>query len=159
MMRHVFSVTCSRVSVDQESNALSMFETIDSIQASLRGEPEYPFAAPLPGVLVNLWTREDPAVPVRGRQKLRLVGPSGDELGTFEVDIDLESSIRSRHLARFDSILFGGPGRHEWEVYFRTADDEDWTLATRIPLDLEVHIEPEEEESSTTDAEVRDEDG
>ena len=82
MMRHVFTVPCSQVSVDQESNSLSMFETI-----------------------------------------------------------------------------FGGPGRHEWEVYFRTADDEDWTLATRIPFDLDGHIEPEEEESSTIDAEVTNEDG
>ncbi len=159
MMRHVFTVPCSQVSVDQESNSLSMFETIDSLQVGLKSEPEYPFVVPLSGVLVNLWTREDPAVPVRGRQRLRLVGPSGEELGAFEVDIDLESSLRSRHLTRFDSIRFGGPGRHEWEVHFRTADDDDWTLATRIPFDLDVHIEPEEEESSTIDAEVTNEDG
>jgi hypothetical protein len=144
MIRHIWSVLCSKGSVDQQTNAVSLFEVIEELQLRIAPDAEFPMVAPLPVLLVSYWSRVDREVPLQGEQRLRLISPGGEELGSFVGDIDLESAGRSRSFARFPGNRLGGAGRHEWEVAWRIKGEEDWNVAASIPFDLTVSYEDED---------------
>lgn len=105
---------------------------------------------PFTSTFATLWSREDPDEGCMGQQRLRLLGPTGAELGTFQGKIDLVETARARTMVQFNVIQLEAPGRHEWEVSSRIGEDQEWTVATRVPFDLEVR-DPGEEEVASSD--------
>ena len=145
MIRHIWSVFCSKGSVDQQTNSVSLFEVIEELQIRVAPNVEFPIVSPFPVLMVSYWCRTDREVPIQGEQRLRLISAEGGELGSFVGDIDLESAGRSRSFARFGGLRLGGAGRHEWEVAWRVKGDEDWNVVASIPFDLTVSHQDEGE--------------
>jgi hypothetical protein len=136
MIRHIWSVYCSKGSVDQQTNAVSLFEVIEEFQLQVPPGTSFPLAVPNQSLMVTYWAREDSSEGLWGQQRLRFLAPDGGELGQFAAKINLDAASRSRNFARFEAIRFGGPGRHEWEVAWRVSDSDDWKVVARIPVDV-----------------------
>lgn len=138
MIRHIWSVYCSKGSVDQQTNAVSLFEVVEELQLRVTPDAVFPLVVPYQTLMVTFWAREDPEKGLWGRQRLRLIAPDGSELGEFTAKINLESASRSRNFARFEAMRLGGPGRHEWEVAWRADDADEWQIVAHVPVDLAV---------------------
>lgn len=139
MIRHIWSVLCSRTVIDQGTNQLSMFDILEEVQAETRKEIDFPVTVPFQVVLVSYWVRQDDKKPVKGEYRVRVIDPDGAKLGEFTGKINLKASGRSRTLTTFNALSFGGPGRHGWEVAYRVGKGK-WKDVTSIPVDFTVTV-------------------
>src|SRR3989338_5214550 len=68
MINHLWSIACSRTSVDRESNNISLFEVLE--QLTLSGGPIQPGkkgVVPILFEIVSLWTKEHENETIKGR--------------------------------------------------------------------------------------------
>lgn len=141
MIRHVWSVLCSKVSVDSRTNNISLFEVLESVQFMTSKPLTFPASVPFEATLVTLWARQDPSQSVQGEMRVRLLAPNGDELGLVGSEIDLRSSHRSRVIASISGLPIAGDGIHDWEIAWRAREDEAWHVATSLPLEVSVQVD------------------
>ena len=125
MINHLWSIACSRTSVDRESNNISLFEVLE--QLTLSGGPIQPGkkgVVPILFEIVSLWTKEHENETIKGRGRTVLVAPSGAELPLLEFDIDLSNHQRLRTINRITGLRIGEEGKHYFRIYLQT--DGQW---------------------------------
>jgi hypothetical protein len=144
MIRHIWSVLCSKVAIDRSSNNISLFEVIEAAQLISTVEINFPANVPYDGTFVTLWAREQPNVPTTVQARMRFLAPTGQELIVHQSPIDLQATSRSRHIVNLNGLRVGGPGIHEFEVSWRQNDQDDWHRVASIPVDLSFAVQPEQ---------------
>src|SRR5687768_16274240 len=123
-IRHVWSVLCSKSTVDRETNNVSLIEVLEQLEitatvtrigSSGQAAPPIPTipGAPFTGELVTLWARTDPAQPARGIARVRLLSPQGAELAAFEYAIDVSTNARLRNQGRVQGLRLAGDGWYD----------------------------------------------
>jgi hypothetical protein len=133
-MEHIWSVLCSRASIDRETNNISLFEVIEQIQVldnPARDQLVGPFE------LVSLWAR-GVGGPERGRVRVAIRGPSGRLLGQDVQEIDLREFKRVRARFRVAGIPIEGPGAYYFSIAVAGDEPESWTEVAKIPLEVQV---------------------
>ena len=68
MIEHIFSVVCSGISIDAETNAISLFKVLE--QLNVFTDSEQPLRIPIHFEILSLWTRRSPEIPCRGKTRL-----------------------------------------------------------------------------------------
>lgn len=137
-MRHVWSVLCTKSTIDRETNNISLFEVVERIEIHAPRGISRPFGFPFHGDLVTLWAREDQLQPERGQMRASLMSPAGDTLADFNAEVDLESGNRSRNIAHLEGLKVAGSGWHELVIRHRRSSGDAWHEVARIPLEVEV---------------------
>jgi hypothetical protein len=122
-------------SVDRESNALSIFNVIESL-AVQKEVPDPPrgqqFAIGPQFVIVHRWIRSDPELEERPVGRVRVVGPEGDTLGTAEFTVDLLAERRARSMLKFPFFPFVGIGEYKFFTEMKVGDD--WQEIDKMAL-------------------------
>lgn len=136
MIEHVWTVLCTRSSVDKETNNISIFEVIE--QLTIKDNAGKPGLAPGPFEIVSLWSRTAADEPSRGEARLLFQTPGGRTSisQTHEIDLRQYRRLRSRH--RIPAIPIDGPGLYTLVVEFRQLDQEEWVQVVKIPLEVRV---------------------
>lgn len=135
MARHLWTILCTKASIDSRSNNISLFEIID--QLNVVGSPaDERVEIPAQFDLVTQWIRSEPEEPERvpGRVSLRL--PDGDQVGGSEFEIDLSEKLRHRNVISIGSLPLHGPGHYEFLIDYRPASGGDWQAAYQLPLQI-----------------------
>lgn len=137
MIAHVWSVLCRKVSIDRETNNVSLFDVLEQIQV-------YEWAGPAgiagPFELASLWYRPD--VPSRGEARVTLRSPSGRLLHEATQEIDLREFRRVRVRYLIPGMHIEGSGTYSFIVEGRQQNAEDWFAAASIPLEVNVTTLP-----------------
>lgn len=141
-MRHIWSVLCSKQSIDRDTNSISLFEVIEGVQFYIKEIPTYPSPVPFNASLVSLWARTVPDERIKAFERVRLLSPGGDELLSHSMEIELESHARSRTVLQLQGIVIDGSGVHEWEISSRKSATAEWEKQASIPMDVEVRAGP-----------------
>lgn len=140
MPRHVWSVLSRSHSLDKETNQLSLFEVLEALRFERppnQSEAER-IIVPIPCVVSSLFLRQAESRPEAAEQRIQLRAPDGklqDDVDA-RVELDLESSPRTRTFIRLDGLPFTVPGEYLFEVSVRGDDPEDWKLVARVPVNL-----------------------
>jgi hypothetical protein len=143
MIRHCWTVVCSRSSMDSESHNVSMFEVLE--QLTVQGPlPEGRGQVVMPHEVVSLWTREDLEKGGSAEARHGVIAPSGWSSQGKSLQIDLTRYNRLRSRARQGSFPLEGPGLYWITTEFRKATDEEWQEVSRVPLEVRVQIAQEE---------------
>ncbi len=150
MIRHVWSILCSKSSVDRQTNSISLFEVIEGIQFVTAGPVNFPADVPFEAQVVSLWLRSDPAVPEHGQMRSKLIGPSNQNLGESISEIDLRSNSRVRTVGQFNGLRIDGAGIYEWEISSRDNKDSMWRPEAHIPFEIAINVDPSLGKSSST---------
>jgi hypothetical protein len=150
MIDHVWTVLCSRVVIDKNSNNVSIQNVIEQI--TIQGEPQPEQVIDIAYEVVSLWTRSDPDVPSRGQARLTFFIPSGRQAGSVEVELDLSEYERLRTRRVFQGLPAVEPGRHTWLVELRDEGEDDWQKVASIPIKV-VFVPVESEEETAEEAE------
>lgn len=135
MARLLWTVLCSKTSIDRESNNISLFEVLE--QVTVEGPPEdarINLAAT--STLVTEWMRSDIDQPESRFGRFSLVGPSGEVFGGVEFEINLSDEVRHRSLINMHTLPLQGPGIYEFVIEIRDDDGGGWQEASRIPLQV-----------------------
>jgi len=149
MTRHVWTVACTHAVIDQESNLISLLDVIE--QLNITGKPAPNKVVGLTLDLTTLWVRENPETPEKGRARITLVSPSGAELKSMIIDVDLSAYERLRSRGRFVGIPAPEDGRYTFRVDSAPENSEAWIQVALIPLQIAFAEEQHEEDKITPD--------
>lgn len=138
MIQHVWSVLCSKASIDRETNNISLFEVIEQIQ--IQGLADEPGVLPCSLELVSLWSRTEPDKPSRGEARIFLRTPRTTNLMPQTQAVDLQQYRRLRSRLVIPSIPIEGPGIYTFVVECREQGREQWVQVASIPLEVQVAI-------------------
>lgn len=152
MIDHIWTVVCSRVVIDQETNNVSIQNAIE--QLNIPAEPIPEGVIPVQLDLVTFCVRSDPDTPCRGELRLSFRTPSNRVLATFERAIDLSEHERHRNRMRFNGLAAEESGRHYFDVDLRNEGGTEWHHVSAVPLTIE--FEPPEEEQAEDEPEQED---
>jgi hypothetical protein len=133
-MKHLMSALCVRVLIDQLTNNLTLVDVITQLYAPLTPDSEGAMAIALD--FATLWSRDDDAVPGKGRARLTLHRPNGDPLGTSVIyDVDLSELQYVRNVTKFAAFPFSGLGTHHLIVERETTEDQ-WQREAAWPVQI-----------------------
>lgn len=140
MSRHIYSLLCSKLSIDQKTNTISIFEVLERLEFTLGGTKVIPEGVPFTATFLSMWARSDQLTPEKHKQRLRLLSPNGKDLGTFEMEVDLTEFPRARTFAEVHGLKLDGQGWYEWQL---EAQQElgQWIEVARFPLEVAVRLE------------------
>jgi hypothetical protein len=143
MIQHIWTVLCTRSSIDRQTNNISLFEVIEELRVEgLGGQPG---VVPCPLELVSLWTRSDPNVPTRGEARITLHTPGGQTPISQTQPVDLQEYRRLRSRARVPGLPVDQAGVYMFVVECRELGQEQWLRVARIPLEVQVMVTPPQE--------------
>ena len=136
MIDHVWTVLCTRSSIDRETNNMSLFEAIEQLTIhDWTGQPGF---APGPFELVSLWARAETDRPCRGEARFLLRTPGGRTAISQTHEVDLRQYRRLRTRRRIPAIPVDGAGLYTFLVELRELDQDQWLQVARIPLEVQV---------------------
>lgn len=136
MIGHVWTVICSRVLIDRDTNNVTLVEVLEQVTLVASGPPPPESAVPLEMEIVTLWERRDENVPARARARIHLVAPDGKTANPLEYVVDLTTHVRTRSRTQVKGFPFRGFGRYEFRVAVRQDGQEDWQEVSRAPLQV-----------------------
>lgn len=145
MIRHVWTVLCSNVVIDRDSNNVSLQDVIEQVQVTIEGgwSPDAKSVLPIRLNLVTLWVRADYAVPAQGKARITVLSPAGDPLakpGGYEINL-ADPYRRFRGRTRFGSLPVAGSGCYTFLVELQK-EDEAWEPVAEIPLEVTIETSP-----------------
>ena len=139
MIRHIWSVLCSRSVIDTTSNNISLLEVVEKITFVGPGGIGF---APTQLELVSLWSRSDFAAPERGRGRVTVMSQAGVTLHPSTVfDIDLNTYLRVRSRLQIGGLPVIADARF-YEFRIELEREGVWGEVGSIPLELEISIQP-----------------
>jgi len=142
MIEHIWSVLCSKSSIDSESNNISLIQVLEQVQVV--ADPLPPtgqrFLIPENCEFVTLWSRDSANQPIKGQARLTLL-PPGDQtpmVSPLEYEIDLSTHERIRMKSRMPGLPIIGSGRYIFYLQYHEEGETTWRDAARIPLAVKV---------------------
>jgi hypothetical protein len=142
MAEHLWSVLCSRVVIDKETNQASLLGTMEGLTVVLaaplpKGEGR-PLLVPYSMDLVSLWERSERDKAETATLRVRLTAPDGTVLGgDQEHRIDLSGGTRFRSVVRVESFLLADAGVFHFTV---SLQKKRWVRVARLPLEVEIIV-------------------
>lgn len=128
--------------MDRETNNISLFNVVEEVVVAAQpplslkqlGLPEG--VVPVVFQLVVLWARSDPAVPEKGRGRLRVEMPTDTRVLGNEFDADLTAFLRLRTVINLPGLPAGAgasDGIYRFLIDGKT-ELADWTEMFELPL-------------------------
>lgn len=137
MVDHVWTVLCLDFVTDNESNNMTLINTLEqvSIVAAPETKAQTPDRIDVRMALATLWTRADPTKGASTESRVTLKSPSGNTLWSKEYPVNLKTYSRKRQRIWFPNIGFAGFGRYRFIVHKKTPSGR-WTKVASVPLEV-----------------------
>jgi hypothetical protein len=135
MIRHAWTVLCSRSSVDSESNNMSLFDILE--QVTIIEPPRGPGILAFPHEVVSLWTRDDLAVGGVTHCRYVVEAPGGVRTVGEGNEIDLTAFHRTRLRGRPSGLPVNVAGLY-WVTteQLQGAENPTWVEVSRLPVEV-----------------------
>lgn len=143
MIDHVWTVVCSQIVIDRDSNNVSLQNIIEQI--NIRAEPMPDGKLPIVLHTMTLWVRTDSNTPARGRGRVKFVSPSGQAAAPLEFDINLSEYTGHRTRGKFGGLPVTEPGRYSFRVDFQEEGEDEWRQVASVPVEV-IFTPPESEQ-------------
>jgi hypothetical protein len=145
MIKHAWTVLCDKTITDRETNNISL-DAIEEVRFALPAPPADAegILVPYRHEIVSLWYRSDPALPERGRTRMRTFAPGGEPVIGAEAEIDLVATPRLRTMSRFPGLPVprsASSGGRYWYVV-ELEQDGRWLEVARVPFEVAVTMTP-----------------
>ena len=133
MIKHIWTVICSQVVIDQDTNNISLFNILEEVGIPQEVVKENNII-PIVLEIVSLWVRSDLAEPSKGSARISLIAPDGELLKTVESEVDLTDHERLRARGCFQGLPFKGEGVYDFKVSLK--NNHDWAEVATIPVKI-----------------------
>jgi hypothetical protein len=132
MIEHIFSVICSGLSIDAETNNISIFKVLE--QLTVNTDSTEPVRIPIHFEILSLWTRQPLQDPCYGKTRITFSTPSNKQKQQAEINIDLSKTTNHRSRIVSDGIVLSGPGKYLFIIELQQQDDPTWVKVASLPL-------------------------
>ncbi len=145
-IQHVWSILASGVSVDQESNNLSLFNVIDQIVIPKNQLVEMPIvtgekkpAIPIGFVVVSQWRKLQENIDVKGDARIELLDPSGTMRQKAEFTINLPGKIeRFRSRVQWGGIRVTTSGTYIFKISLKEEGQDEFVPVGEAYLKIQI---------------------
>jgi len=142
MIEHIWTVLCTRSSIDRETNNVSLFEVIEQLNV-LGPLPDVAARAALPMQfeIVSLWARANAGEPEESTGRIVLIAPNGLEVLSHVFPVSLTEHTRMRTQMRSVGFPLLGRGRYVFRIELQDTGGT-WNQVARIPVEVESIAQP-----------------
>lgn len=140
MMKHVWTVLCSRSIRDAESNNVTLVNVLEQI--TIKDFLKADGLADINFEIVTLWSRLDINIPIEGTARIIFMEPSGKTRVMTEYPVNLEKYLRSRNRIVARGLPVCEPGIHYFRIEQKVGENE-WIEQASIPLQV-IFVKPED---------------
>ena len=144
MARHIWTVLCTKASIDSQDQSLSIHQVLEEVQATITlapgQEPPGKLAVGVPVTVLSLWERSNLAVPeVKETVQLRIIDPDGKELARSDQVISMAGAhIRFRAIVNVNPLVAHREGRYEFHVF--ASRGRRWAKVASVPLVVKISL-------------------
>lgn len=148
MIDHIWTVVCSNVVTDKDTNNVSLHNVIeqlsiekipDEVKEQAQKEGLDKFIIPFKIHVVSLWAREDLNKGSIGYGRINLISPSGDPLTrSQDFEINLLDHRRFRSRGNFPGFPIVGEGKYKFIVELRETETSKWEIVAEIPVEVRI---------------------
>jgi hypothetical protein len=129
MLKHIYSVLCERIIIDQRTNLASYLNCVEGLSAKK-----------LPAALQNLafgsrWYKHGKSDEIL-KFKLSVISPTGDEKQLIESKEQVVQSDNHRTNIILDGLSFEQDGTYIFRL--KKQEGEKWNVVHEIPLKVEI---------------------
>ncbi|HKV11895.1 MAG TPA: hypothetical protein VJ725_27365 [Thermoanaerobaculia bacterium] len=138
MAENIWSVLCYKASLDQDNNQVSLLDILEELTLVPGQEISSRERIGLGHHMefVTLWRRTAVEKPETARMKLEILSPGNKNLGTAELEINLETVRRYRGIIKLDMLPFDGFGVYQFRLSKKDEGLVDWEEVARVPLEV-----------------------
>ena len=137
MARHWWSTFSSFATIDQETNNVSAIDLIEMLRVPPPPDTDKPLSIVMRSAVVSLWGRTDSNAPERSLGRARWMDATGQELGSFVYEIDLQDHERSRIRLNLNAIPIRDTGTYQWQISCAHIDAPDeWQVVACLPVQV-----------------------
>jgi hypothetical protein len=158
MIKHIWTIVCSKASIDEQSHNASVFNVLEQINVLEEIRDPKPVLA-FSFEVLTCWIRENSEIPCRGRQRLTLIDPQNEQLAHIELDINLAKTERARNRFQLNGLPLSIAGRYFFRTDFQEDGESDWQTVHEYPLTINISTHTLEVEESGAPAGVIGESG
>jgi hypothetical protein len=138
MIQHIWTIPCRMSLTDRETNSVTLIGVIEEV-----GLPELPLELHdqrklVPAFLevVTLWSREIRDQAEVGYGRSRLISPENIELFSFDYQVDLTATPRSRTIGRVFGFRPMPQGQCTLRTDRRATPNDEWETVSLIPIEI-----------------------
>jgi len=140
MIRHIWTVICSRALIDKESNNVSLVEVIEEVRLTPVKSNVEGAVTPFPVTIawVTTWQREPIEHPGHSRGKDTILSPTGKVVVENEYPIDLSRYKRLRTRRNVANFPVSESGIYSFRTQIWNEEKNVWEAVSDIPVDISV---------------------
>lgn len=136
MIEHLWSILCLNVSIDRDSNSISIFNVLEKLDIFTDKVGE--ISIPLEFVIATLWRKNEKEKPEKGEMRICVISPSKKKTFPVNMVIDLTTAQFHRCISRFAGFKVEKSGTYHFLIDFRYNEKDDWKQYTDLPLEISV---------------------
>lgn len=147
MINHIWSIICKKSVIDSETNNISLYEALESIQVSIKvlddkSIDQELFNIPIEYEIVSLWENKTPEKKVTADVSVEVTTNKGDVLKTFSKKLEMEKNMkRLRSRMRISGMSIPGSDQYSYKIKLKQEGDRDFKLVAELPLEVALSFE------------------
>jgi len=146
MIDHVFSVVCNNLSIDKDTNTVSIFNVMESVIAFT--ETIDPIILPLSFEILSYWVSRDENTPCKGKMQAHYCDPDNVCIKLAELDINISEGLFHRTIIKSSGLQVKGPGRYKLQIRLQQEGSESWETVATLPIIVRYELPPNREAPS-----------
>jgi hypothetical protein len=140
-MKYIWALLCQDSTVDINTNALSIFKSVEEIILEFKDQPlkKKEFIIPVKMQLISLWTAENPAKNNLLEIKIDFLDPNGKSLINEEKKIDIAKGVkRARNITDIKNLKITKEGRYMFKLSSIKSGGKKFETVAELPLDIKI---------------------
>jgi hypothetical protein len=143
MLKHIWSVLCSRSIIDIESNNISLIDVVEQVEITRNpiskdvSQKDEKLTIPLTFTLVNFWSRVSKEESFKGFLELDFIDPTDTILTTISYAFDVKENNRRM---RTRTIMAGLPvtegGIYKFRTKVKFSETDAYSIVNELPLEV-----------------------
>ncbi|MCK5415870.1 hypothetical protein KAI92_00405 [Candidatus Parcubacteria bacterium] len=142
-MKHVWSILCHKSIIDQETNALSLIDSLEEITIDIKKGKQVD-KINLQGISYNLVSyivRSDIKEKEKGEIKIEIIDPQNNLIKEITQPFEIKKGVNKiRVQMQFNGLIISGEGRYTYRIGLKNEETKKYNTVAELPLDIKYNI-------------------
>ncbi len=139
-MQHIWSILCSRSIIDQETNSISLIDSLEEITVGIRKEDKKKDKITVSGLFYNVVSfivRDKTKSVQKGELSIELINPNKKAGKKYIQKFIMKKGIkRIRLRTAIGGLVLSSEGRYIFKVGLKKDKDKTFKTVSELPLDV-----------------------
>lgn len=145
MLKHVWSILCSKSIIDKDTNNISIIDAFEQLSVNAKIPPEHKnnpvINIPINFELTTLWVKEEREQTVKADIEIDVFNPKGEKAKSFTNKLEVPNNLK-RIRSRLKIIGFGltTSGVYTFKVKLKEEKQDKYKIVAELPLEVNIKL-------------------